>query len=416
MAGSASVLGRDPTVHTDWHRIDDRFVPLRASDLVELLAKDAARFGATPELIREVSDRLLDLADQELLVFQRRLTDLYAPFNPDRETMPFGDIEAGRNDARRDELLQRLSYLLNKANFAQLSDIEIKTVVEAATSHGYKIRLRAERVRRIDLWVRGRGTITRRISRTWRHPIAGETRVLSVYRRLVVVAQLRDDLNVIVKMFKDIPQEDVEALLPNAEIAMNWFDRLVLIGGGAGAFAPTLIKLFNMVAIVLTKALWTLVVGGATLAFRSALGYRRARKHRDWQRVQHLYFQNLTNNAGTLSALTTMIAQEEAKEALLGLAFAQGESGAPRTSESLGRAIDDYLLERIQADVEFDTPDAIETLDRLGLWRDRGRLVALSFEEAARRLAAQRVEDAREYHERCCIDGQCYRTTHAVFS
>ena len=62
---------------------DDRFVPLRAADLIRALSSDTDRFGPIASGLREVADRLRDVIEQEACAFESELTDRYAPLNPD---------------------------------------------------------------------------------------------------------------------------------------------------------------------------------------------------------------------------------------------------------------------------------------------------------------------------------------------
>lgn len=388
MSRSVRDLSNDPTAQTAWHRLDDRFVPLRADDLMTALLQDAERLGLERERLQPLFEALRECVDRHAHALHQELEAHYALFNPDRDTQPLTELDALRTPERYAELDRRIEHVLNKANFEKLSGVEIVRVINAATSHGFKVRLNGDRIESLEVWVRGRGTLERNF-RDWRSPWKGRDRTLRIYRRLVVVARLKRDPHVLVKMFKDIPEVDVEALLPHAEVQMNFYDRLMLFGSGAGALIPTLLKLLNLVAMALTQFVWALVVGLATLTFRTIMGYRRAHKNRDWQRTRNLYFQNLSNNAGTLHTLVAMISQEELKEALLAYVFCAGaHPGRVESAAHLGALVQTYLERRFSAAVDFDVDDALTKLTRLGLWQDRKRLQVLDPEAALERLGA----------------------------
>ena len=384
MTTQPGTLAHDPTADVEWHRLDDRFVPIRACDLITALADDGPRFGFEPDAFRAVADAIQNVIEQETAAFERALADLYAAFNPDRDTRA---LVEGRTPQARAELDQLLAYLLEKANFEHLSDTEIEAAVHAANTYGLRVRLHPERVEQLAIWVRGRGSIERD-RRTWRHPVRGESRTLEVFRRIVVATQLRDDPHVLIKLFKDIPIEDVEALLPHAEIEMSWRDRIMFISGGAGTLGTTATKVFKLVAsfTALSKLLWVVLFGAALLTYRTFMGYRRARSNRDSQRTRHLYYQNLGNNGAALHTLLSMAAQEELKEAVLAYAFCHQPGVQFWTPESLADRVAEYLKQRFDLSIAFDAPDAIETLTRLNLWRDTVALRVIPCEEAARRL------------------------------
>lgn len=385
MSDDAHDLLQDPTAKTAWHRLDDRFVPLRPGDLIAALLDDAQRFGIERSTLSLFYDALCARVYRQSHQLQLEADELYANFNPDRDTQPICNLAARRTSQSYAELHAKLEFLLNKANFEKLTGVEIERVINAATSHGFRVRLNASRIESLEVWVRGRGTIER-VFRDWRNPIKGKPRTLHVFRRLVVVARLKADPHVLVKMFKDIPEDDVEALLPHAEVQMNFYDRLMLVGSGAGALIPTALKLLSLAA-ALTQLLWALLVGAGTLIVRTVLGYRRAYLNRDWQRTRHLYFQNLSNNVATIQTLVAMIAQEEIKETLLAYVFCVGTYASKiNTPEELEAAARAYLLEKFGAEVDFDVHDAIAKLSRLGLWSDRARLNALEPAMALLRL------------------------------
>ncbi len=417
MAAAPDLLARDPTAGTLLHRPDDRFVPLRPDDLAGALAADNATFGEDARWLTELATAIADVVDQEAGAFEHELCARYGPFNPDRDTIPFHPPATAGGDNFA-ELLTRIDYLLNKANFERLSDDQLRAVVRSGDARGVRVRLDPEKVRYIAVWVRGRTTtcVTRR---TWREPLRGRAVRVGMFRRLVVVGRLRDDPNVLLKLFKDIPACDLEALLPHAEVAMSWFDRARALGGGAGAVGSTATKLVNLVTgiIAWTKILWVILIGAGVLAYRGIVGYRRARAARDSQRTRHLYFQSLDNNVGAIHALVTMFAQEEIKEALLAYAFCHArrpglahpsaradvdaaDAAFPSGHDWLAPRVAAYLGERFGVEVDFDADDALRTLDRLNLWLDRSACRVIPPAEAVDRLRSHwRSHRTRHHHE-----------------
>ena len=395
------ILARDPTAEVEWHHVDDHFVPIRACDIVTVISEDAAKFGLDLEAFQAVAQAFCHVIEQETTAFQRELADLYADFNPDRDTRP---IHSEQTSDKLDALRRRLGYLLEKGNFERLSDVQIENAVKAAKAGGLRVRLEPERIDFLEIWVRGHGRVEREY-RDWRHPMKGIKRTIGVFRRLVVVARLMNDPHVLIKIFKDIPIEDVEALLPHAQTAMTWQDRIMMMGGGAGAVGTTAIKLSKLAfsLAMLNQLAWVVLGGAAVLSYRTFMGYRRARSSRDSQRTRHLYFQSIANNAAGLHALAAMIGQEELKEGLLAYAFCHTGNEQAWSAEELAAQVNEYLKQRFEIAVQFDAPDALETLTRLSLWRDTVALRVVPCDEAYRRLhthwTGRRSED---YHRSHC--------------
>jgi hypothetical protein len=370
-----------------YHRPDDRFIPLRAVNLSAALAREAEAFGVSADTLLGVSAVLEDAIDQELAAFEREVAEFYTAFSPDLDTQPLEDIAAARTPEGYRELSARLEYLLTKANFVRLTDAQIRSVVKTANSFGLRVRLRPERLAQLAVWVRGRSHTRRRI-RTWRHPWRGQERRLPVYRRLAIVTQHQGDPYVHLKLFKEIPVADVEALLPHADVQMTWFDRLKLVGSSASLVGSTGLKVAKLLGTIIywSRLLWIVAFGAGLLVWRTFSGYRYACTLRDSIRTKHLYYQNLDNNAGVIHKLVSMIAQEEVKEAVLAYWFCHAGPEAPGSAEELRGRVEAYLAKRFEIQVNFDVEDAIRTLERLGLWADRERLRVVEPAEAHRRL------------------------------
>ncbi len=408
MAAVQCELIDDPTALTDHHRPDDRFVPLRAGDLVDMLAADEELLGPDAPLLRDVAAALEDVIEQETTAFQRDLLRSYAAVNPDRDTRFPDDVETRRTPAAHADLLRRITYLLEKANFEDLTQVQVDAAVRKANSLGVRVRLEPERVEQLRVWVRGQASRTRHV-RTWRHPLRGMPREIDVYRRLAVYVRLKNDPYVRLRLFKDIPSEDIEALLPHAQVGMNLLDQLKLFGSGAGALGTTAWKLVQALAIgtgALLTLGWIILVGCFSLGIKTLTGYRAARVRRDSLRTRHLYFQNLANNAGVIHSLLAMIAQEEVKEALLAYAFCTAAKEPDLSAAQLDRNIEAYLHERFGVAVNFDADDALETLARLDLFIDRSRLSVCRPAQAVQRLRRhwqQRL--SQDYHARSASGG-----------
>jgi hypothetical protein len=373
-------LASRPAGDSAWSRPDNRFVPLRACDLAAVLAADASRFGANVQQVRDFASALEQVIDRETGTFERRLTDAYARFNPDRDTRPL-DGASPPSQEDYEVLNSQLGFLLDKANYEELDDVQIAQAVMRARTRNLSVRVDPSRVELLRIWVRGRGTTTKCERCRWR-PWRTESFDVPVFKRLVVVARLKGDPHVILKLFKDIPEADAEALLPHAEVMMSLWDRIKLLGTGAGTLGITVSKILKIAIgfAALWKLAWILLIGLATLGIRSALGYRNARINRNWQRTQHLYFQNMGNNASALQLLVAKVKQEEFKEVLLAYFFSQPncESGALPLCERIER----YLRERFGVEVDFDIADAESKLHRLRLIAENRCDSVLPVEEA----------------------------------
>lgn len=383
--------------------ICDRFVPLRVPQLVDALVEEQSLAGREEMTFRAVASAMHDVIEQEASRFERELLELYARADPDA-VRSASLRPPSRDPAYYRELDGWLSYLLEKANFTRLEDVQLAEALRIARARGLRVRLNPERIESITIWVRGRGEASR-MRRTWRHPVRGVAEAVDVFRRLAIVVRLRDEACVSLKLFKDIPIDDVEALLPHAEVAMSWFDHLKTVGGSFTALGSTAMRLITITVLALTTLVWLLSIGLMLVTYRLIIGYRQARLHRDTRRTRHLYYQNLANNAAALHTLVAMIAEEDIKEALIAYALAL-HRGAP-DAEPLHRRIDRFLTGSCRCDevVRFDLDDAVCTLERLRLWNDRDERVALPADAALRRLR-EHWELRRTERHHCVLAGR----------
>ncbi|MFG0328758.1 MAG: DUF3754 domain-containing protein [Phycisphaerales bacterium] len=380
---------------------DDRFIPIRARTLGDAIARDTDRFGDEAVQLGLIAHSLKWVCDLEASAFERNLVDRYEPFNPDRDTIDETPLEEEvAIDSKASELEEWLGYLFGKANFRQLSEAEIEAAVNAASLHGLRVRLRPEVLDSLTVWARGRYPSCAR-RRTLRHPIRGVERDYEMYRRLIVAARLVDDPHLQIKLFKDIPVPDLEALLPHAEVQMSLVDQLKVFGGGAGVLGSTAMKAFTVFASVIywTKLFWIVAIGASVLLFRSFFGYRTARTIRDSQRIQQLYFQKLASNLGAIHLVLSKVREEEAKEAILAYTICRSRQTAIASAADLQEAVEAYLRERFELVCRFDVDDAIESMDRLDLWSDRDRFEVLAPEPALERIQKHWQERrSLEYH------------------
>ncbi len=363
--------------------VDDRCVPLRARELVEALARDRRTLGDMGPEIRRVAGAIGLVIAQEASAFEEEIDDLYDAFNPESDSLSIGrDAKHGGEEAFQ-QLRRRGEYLLQRANFHKLTVDEMQEAIVAGQISGLRVKLDEERLDMLSVWVRGRGWSSR-TARSFSRPFRGRVVPMPLFRRVLVFARLKDDPAIHLKMFREIPLSGLEALLPHARAQMGWFDRMQAFAGAGGVIGSTVWRLSKMGIrftsiggrlILRTQILWMIAFALVLLMFRAVFGFKRARDKRDTQRTRHLYFQNMSNNAGAIHTLTTMVAQEEQKEAILAwtlcTAAHRGLLDPIANEDDLRDRVGRYVAKRFGIRIRFDAKDACEALDRMGLWADR---------------------------------------------
>ncbi len=86
----------------------EHFIPLRKSDLIELLRKDKKLSAAEREPFRQFCTLISAVFHFEYLKQLEELKDAYAPFDPDADTKPLRPVSAEERDAGRATALREV--------------------------------------------------------------------------------------------------------------------------------------------------------------------------------------------------------------------------------------------------------------------------------------------------------------------
>jgi len=384
----------------------EHYIPLRKTDLVDLLCSDDQLPSADQEQFRRFCRGLVATLHCEYHARLEELKDAYAYFDPDSDTEP---IEA-HTDEERDEQIERLFdkfiALLERANFKRLSRGDINAAMHKASDWGINLEVDFDVFDRLEIFARG-DKIGKRTLRHWRNLMRPIEVEVAVYQRLVVILRLRDHAkktrfidteSVYIKIFKDIPKVDLEMLLPGTRVKLSVVDRgkivLPTLSGIVltawkflqGALTLALSSAYNSIAFL------SLVGGTLGYGVRSFYGYLQTKQKYQLNLTQSLYYQNLDNNAGALFRLLNEAEEQEFREAVLAYFFLLTRAGAAGwTREHLDDAIEEFLAEKAKIKVDFEIGDAVDKLVHFELIQHRGDglLCAVPLREA--RAALDRV-------------------------
>ncbi|MFV0295731.1 MAG: TMEM143 family protein, partial [Hyphomicrobiaceae bacterium] len=174
--------------------------------------------------------------------------------------------------------------------------------------------------------------------------------------------------NIYIKLFKNIPRDDLEMVFPNTRIRFRLFDKIrlgVTAGGGLGVgVAGTLSKLAVATnPIALAGAAFGL--GG--IAVRQIVSYANQRNKYMVTMAQNLYSHALADNQGVLALLGGRAAEEDFKEDILLYTLLAKEAVRRDELPDADKAIENYLVETFGVDVNFDVLDALSRLRADGI-------------------------------------------------
>ncbi len=367
----------------------EHYIPLRKSDLVELLCHDKKLGREEAPAFRQFCRLISSVFHFEYLEHLERLKDLYAPFDPDAQTRLLQDPGKDERETLMGRLFDSFNHLMERANFIRLTKQDIEAAVEGGASDwGVNMYVDFDVFERIELYYRGEGK-SKRIKRGrllfWKK----EEKLVDAYQRLAMAVKLRphkripetvDTNGVFFKLFKDIPKLDLEMVLPGTTVMMPGSTKLKMGSTLVGTLGYAVWKVWWDIMYA-AKAL----VGGAALfagkaalgpiallagyGYKQYAGYQVTRQTYSKQLTESLYYQTLDNNEGVLTHILDEAEEQECREAIL--AYFCLLRHAPPEGWTAGQ-LDDYVelyLEGppINLKVDFEIGDALEKVERLGV-------------------------------------------------
>ncbi|HTU92740.1 MAG TPA: DUF3754 domain-containing protein, partial [Gemmataceae bacterium] len=317
----------------------EHFIPLRKSDLRELLCRDKKLPAGERESLRQFCVLVSSVFHFEYLKQLEELKDAYAPFDPDADTKSLSPVSDEERRKDEEQLFARFAALMERANFKRLTREEMEQALqEMATVSGIHTHVDLTLFEHLDLFVRG--DVTGRMHfRSWRKLWRKEERHVPLYQRLVLIVKLRphkrldrdiDTSRVYLKIFKDIPKADQDMLLPGARVRMTKLDKALIAYPLVAGLSIMLWEIGSQVIPNIGKAgLGALASGvgaAATWGVAAALGgygyktyYSYQVKKQDYslKLTKSLYYKSLDNNTGVLMRLLDDAEEQECRETFL---------------------------------------------------------------------------------------------------
>jgi hypothetical protein len=364
----------------------EHYIPLRRSELVDVLARDQNLPTEQGEAFRKFCQILTALFHFQYHDKLEELKDEYTPFDPDRVTHPLKELSLDARELKQQQLFDKFTWLMERANYKRLSREELLKATESASAWGINLDIDFNLFENLEVFIRG-DTMTKRTKRNLLTFWKVDTIKVPVYQRVVIMLKLRQhkrldqgaNVNAVyLKLFKEIPKADVEMLLPGGRLKMP---KLAIGKLGAslasavgfvgykiylelGALLQTIVS--NPLANPLTFWAPISLIGG--YGYKQWAGYQSARQTYTMQLTQSLYYLNLDSNGGVLFHLLDEAEEQECRETILGYYYLWRYAGERGWKAS---DLDDYVemdLERLAGlKVDFEIQDALDKLVTLGL-------------------------------------------------
>ena len=397
------------------------FIPLRYCDLKLKIAQTLDLQGTNAYDFKQLCDRLQSVFHAEHLSSLLRLEELYGPLDPDDDSIEIRELSADARDRQVGRMLDEVSGLLYSAHYKKLTRDEIQRAVSMGSQWGVKLDVDFDLYDRLEIFARGYRVVEAR-RRRWQNFYREEVIELPEFQRLIMAFRLKEDQDVdesmdaskvYLKTFKNIPETDLEILLPGSKIKLSMIDRGKIILPTISGAAITIFKLVRGV-IVLAVAftlqsilVWLLFLGAiGGYLIKSILSYFRTKKNYQFGLTRSLYLKNLDNNSSVIFRMLNEAEEQELLETILCYMLLWDRTGPDRmipTSESKTLAspdgmteqeidlmVEQYLIHETDVDVNFEIHDALGKLARLGLVDvdDQGRWTTVEIGDAVDRLNA----------------------------
>ena len=396
------------------------FIPFRKADVIDMCVADGGLPEADGQGFRSFCEILSALFHFEYHQRLETLKDCFAPFNPDADTRCVQHLTADELRDREQRFIEMLKEVLVGANYVEMSRAELEEALNAESRFKVSLSVDLDDFEELVVFVRGKGP--RPDLRKTLLGLRKKTVETIYYERVVIYIRFKGEeyfrakrlKNVpfqpgesCLKLFKDIPVEDMQTVFPNAAIRMRTVDKLILgVPAAVGGLVVLVTKLGATLLLILgLVAFWLgiskkavtveqrhLVALGIGLATLGGYVFRQLSKIKN-RKIQYLkslseslYFKVLDNNAGVFSHLTDAAEEEDNKEALLAYYFLCTRK-ADLTEPQLDAAIEKWFLDRHGVKLDFEVDDAMDKLERLELaWREGDVLRVKSLGDAKVRI------------------------------
>jgi hypothetical protein len=407
-------------IHYD-NTIKERFIPI---DYEDILLGYLKYFNNEDNIkYKELSKLIHHYYYQEFYDDLQNLKQSYQPFNPDSDILLSSNITQDEYKRKEELLFKQITPLLNHANYETLTQESLFKTMNKKSPYGVEVSVDFKDFDKIELYFRGESTQTEIKRDPLKLYLKTKTIVEPVYRRLFLIIKPKQlsvrakeiaqetngdikkikkkllrtnpllitdesNRNIYIKLFKNIPQMDLEMLFPNTKVKMTLFDKIklsVVGGGGTLGGGATLIPKLTTAMIDPISALIAVGAFGGVV-WRQVKNVIFRKTYYMAQLAKNLYFHSLDNNAGVLNYMIDMAGEEESKEALLVYLFLSNNT-TTMTKENLDRAIEKYVKEIYNIEMDFEVDDGIRKLRNLGFLIEKdGKLSVVGLDKAISKI------------------------------
>jgi len=376
-----------------------RFIPFRKTDIIEMCLTDGHLTADQQVHFKTLAQRIEKHFHEKFHARQEQLKNLYAIHDPDADTRLLS-IGAKQPD-QKTKLIDVLADLLDKANYEVIDRAALQAALEKESMFKIRLYVDLDEFDEVLLYCRGMSEREETV-KSFFGLMKKQLRFIN-YERVMLYIRFKEntasdntavnDLNIqrpgsiMLKLFQNVPQADVEMLFPNTQVGMRLIDKLLigipaLVSGGivlTTKLGATLVLLGSLAGywlgthdnqVELDKtALIAIGAGvGAVVGYlwKQFSSYKNRKLRFTQALTQNLYFKLLDNNAGVFYRLINDAEESECKETLLAYYFLLS-NGEALSAQALDKAIEQWFEDNWQCKLDFEVEDALQKLQSLSL-------------------------------------------------
>lgn len=386
-------------MHPDPERL--RFIPFRKRDIVDLMANLPALPDGDRKPFREFCHVLQSVYHFDFHQTLETLKDLYAPYNPDRDTRIIDQLVPTDVASPKAKFTESLDQLLNAVNYEKMDQAALEAAFDESSLFKLRLKIDFDAFDDVMFYTRGEREKSDEVSALF-GLVKKQVKFLNFDRVVLAIRYKPESPEAVqgatlLKLFQNVPRADVEMLFPNTRIGMRLLDKM-LIGVTAviGAVAIGMTKAVASLLLLATLIGFWLGLHSeqvelgqvqmvAILAGLAGLGSYIWKQFSNFKNrkllfmqslTQNLYFKNLDNNAGVFHRLVDDAEEKECKEAILAYCFLLTTGPAPN-AQTLDTAIETWFRDTQQCELNFEVSDALRKLKELGLLDEKNEQISV---------------------------------------
>jgi hypothetical protein len=397
----------------------EHFIPFRRSEIAAMCADELP--AAERRSFLDVTKMIASLLHHRFHAHIETLKDAYHPFNTEADTRTGARLTPEERAAARRRLEEELSALALAANFTELDPAKLDHAFAEHSLLKVRLSVDTDAIDTMMVFRRGESVRVERVPMLfglWHRSVQFVS-----YARVLVYATFKDAEHfvgrnidrlpfrpgsMIVKLFQNVPLNDLEMVLPNVRVGMRridkWFIGIPAAVSGIIVIATKLLAPIGLILLLLgfwlgitddpvTINQTALVSAGAGMVAFGGYFVRQVTKFKN-RKIQfmkalseNLYFRNLDNDAGVFHHLLDAAEEAEATEAVLAYHFLR-TAPQPLTAPELDRRVEEWFRQKWGAHLDFEVADGLRKLREFSLVSedDGGRLATVTLDEAKRRM------------------------------